>query len=68
MQLPADAHDTAIATSLNDEPFTPLAKLTGVASPQMPPVEETVNASKSEEELRNRPTAVQLPADAHDIE
>ena len=66
VQLPADAHETDLSPASGALSCELVAKITGVANPHVPFVDVIVNASVFPPEFLKFPTAVQLPADAHE--
>ena len=67
-QFPTDAHDTELKYPLGVVFWIASAKTAGWAVAHMPAVDVMVNASSPLAVFLNAPTAVQLPADAHDTD
>ena len=68
VQFPAVAHDTELKVASGFTCWTPSANTARRARPHTPSVDVAVNASSKKARFRNLPTAVQFPADVHEIE
>ena len=68
VQFPAVAHDTELKVASGFTCWTPSANTARRARPHTPSVDVAVNASSKKARFRNLPTAVQFPADVHEME